>query len=63
MKYYIKAYYPDRLGGRQYTYDQLREIVREPWDSISAETLKEIIDCMKDRCEAVILAKGGYTLY
>ena len=63
MKYCIEAHYPDQLGGRQYIYDQLREIVKEAWDSISAETLKEIIDCMKDRCEAVILAEGGHTLY
>jgi hypothetical protein len=63
MKDYIEVHYPDRLGGRQYTYDQLREILREAWDSISAETLKEIIDSMKDRCEAVFLAEGSHTKY
>jgi ketohexokinase/beta-glucosidase len=63
MKDYIELHYPDQPGGRQYTYDQLRVIVREAWDSISIETLRELIDSMQARCQAVIDADGGHTKY
>ena len=39
MKDYIEACYPDLPGGRQRTYDQLRGIVQEAWDSITPELL------------------------
>ena len=63
MKDYIEFYYPDMEGGKQPTYDQLREIVREAWDWISVEFLRELIDSMKERCQAVIDAEGGHTKY
>ena len=63
MKDYIGANYLDLDGGRQYTYDRLRDIVQEAWDSISVELLNELIDSMPNRCQAVIDVKGGYTKY
>jgi transposase len=63
MKDYIEACYPDLPGGRQRTYDQLRGIVQEAWDSITPELLAEVIETMRDRCQAVIDAQGGYTKY
>jgi hypothetical protein len=63
MKDYIEINYPDLPGGRQYTYEQLRGIVREAWDSISLDFLRELIESMPARCQAVIEAKGGYTKY
>jgi transposase len=63
MKDYIETYYPDMPAGRQPTYDQLRGIVQEAWDSITPEDLRDIIGTMKDRCQAVIDAKGGHTKY
>jgi transposase len=63
MKDYIESYYPDLPSGKQRSYEQLREIVKEAWDQISPDMLKELIDSMKDRCQAVIDAKGGHTKY
>jgi len=63
MKDYIAAQYPDLEAGRQYSYDALRDIVQEAWDSISIELLNELIDSMPARCQAVIDANGGYTKY
>jgi ketohexokinase/beta-glucosidase len=63
MKDYIESRYPDQEGGKQPTYDELRVIVREAWESISIEFLRELIDSMHDRCQAVIDADGGHTKY
>lgn len=63
MKDYIENCYPDLPAGRQRTYDQLRQIVQEAWDSITDEVLRELIGSMKDRCQAVIDADGGHTKY
>jgi hypothetical protein len=59
----ISAYYPDGEAGKQPTYDQLRVIVREAWDLITVEFLRELIESMPARCQAVIDAKGGHTKY
>jgi transposase len=63
LKDYIEIHYPDLDGGKQYTYDKLRQIVREAWDSISSELLQSLVDTMHDRCQAVIDADGGHTVY
>lgn len=63
MKDYIEAHYPDKEGGKQPSYDQLRVIVQEAWESISIEFLRELIDSMPARCQAVIDADGGHTVY
>ena len=63
MKDYIEAHYPDLPGGRQCSYDELRSIVQEAWESITPKDLGDIIATMKDRCQAVIDARGGHTKY
>jgi hypothetical protein len=63
MKDYIEQHYPDLPGGRQYSYDQLRSIVCEAWDSITPEMLAEVVGTMRVRCQAVIDAQGGHTIY
>ena len=63
MKNYIALHYPDLPNGRQYRYEQLRTIVREAWDSIPEDFLRELIESMPDRCQAVIDAEGGHTKY
>jgi hypothetical protein len=63
MKDYIEVHYPDLPGGRQPTYEQLRGIVQEAWDLISVEYLRELIESMPARCQAVIDADGGHTKY
>jgi hypothetical protein len=55
--------YPDLPGGEQYTHDQLRVIVREAWESILTEDLKELIESMPESSQAVIDVKGGHTKY
>src|SRR5436190_12553110 len=57
MKDYIEAHYPEE----DCTYDQLRQVVKEAWDSITAEQLRELIDNMRQRCQDVIDANGGHT--
>jgi hypothetical protein len=63
MEDYIESCYPDLPCGKQRTYEQLREIVKEAWHYIPPEVLEDLIDSMKNRCEAVINADGGYTKY
>jgi hypothetical protein len=63
MKDHIEIHYPDLPYGRQRTYSQLRRIVKEAWDEITPEYLSSIIHSMRDRCEAVLAAQGGYTRY
>ena len=63
MKDYIQRNYPDRQDRKDYTYDQLRRIVQEAWESITEQDLKELIESMPARCQAVIDAAGGYTKY
>ena len=63
MKDYIERHYPDLESGKQLLYDKLREVVREAWDSISIDDLRELIDSMPERCQAVIDADSGHTKY
>ena len=60
MKDYIEIHYPDLPVGQQRTYEQLREIVQEAWDSISVEYLSDLVSSMQARCQAVIDAAGGH---
>ena len=57
MKDYIERVY----GDVQLSYDRLREAVREAWDSITEQQLKELLETMRERCQDVINAQGGYT--
>lgn len=42
-------------------YDILYEAVREAWEQISVRELNELINSIRDRCQAVIDARGGHT--
>lgn len=59
MKDYIQRVY----GDKKLSYDQLRKAVREAWDSIPPEELGDLINSMKDRCQAVIDANGMHIPY
>jgi transposase len=61
MKNWIEKHHPDQPAGRQRTYDQLRAIVQEAWDSITPEYLDWLIDSMGQRCKDVIKAEGYHT--
>jgi transposase len=63
MKDWIELHHPDLPAGKQRTYDQLRAIVKEAWEAISDDTLRTLVESMKERCQAVIDAKGGHTKY
>ncbi|KAF2274654.1 uncharacterized protein EI97DRAFT_380907 [Westerdykella ornata] len=63
MKDYIEQFYPEQEGERQLTYDQLRTVVQEVWESITVEVLRELIDSMPAHCQAVIEVEGGHTKY
>ena len=60
MKDWLDQFFPN---DEQLSYDQLREVVRAAWDALPREFLKELIESMKARCEAVINAEGGHTKY
>jgi hypothetical protein len=57
MKDYIQAKYSDVHR----SYKRLREAVQEAWESITRETIQELIRGMGDRYIEVILADGGHT--
>ncbi len=59
MKDYIQAHYPKVHS----SYKRLRAAVQEAWESISHKRIKELVRSMRDRCFAVIQAKGWYTKY
>jgi transposase len=63
IKDYIELHYPDLPAGRQYTYDRLRGIVQEAWESITPEDLRSVVGTMSERCQAVIDARAGHTKY
>ena len=62
MKNYLQELYNDDPD-RRLSYDRLRIEVQKAWDMITTEELQELAASMKDRCLAVIDAKGGHTLY
>jgi hypothetical protein len=58
---WMKDYIQQNYGHLTLSYDRLREVVREAWDSITINQLEELIDSMTERCQDVIDAKGGHT--
>ena len=60
---YIQFHYPDLGEGRQRTQDDLRIIVKEAWDNVSADDLMKLIETMPARCQAVLDADGGHTKF
>ena len=62
IKNWIERRYP-KVGGREYSYDNLRQQVQEAWDTISPKYLQSLVDSIGVRCQAVIEAEGGYTRF
>jgi hypothetical protein len=61
---WMKSYIEDKWGpDTRLSYDQLRAAVKEAWDAVPVEFLRELINSMPARCQAVIDAEGGYTKY
>jgi hypothetical protein len=50
MKDYIESCYLDLPCGKQRSYEELRRIVKEAWEYISPEMLRDLMDSIKDRC-------------
>jgi hypothetical protein len=59
MKDYIQEHYPQVHR----SYKRLREAVQEAWNSITHERIRELVHSMRERCLAVIKARGWYTKY
>ena len=57
MKNWIQRNYPEVHR----SYKKLREAVQKAWESVTIETIRDIIRTMPQRCEDVILARGGPT--
>jgi hypothetical protein len=43
--------------------EELKEVIKKKWEKISVELAERLVLSMKDRCQAVIDAKGGHTKY
>jgi hypothetical protein len=63
MKDWIQRLYGHEWVDKQPSLDRLREIVGQAWASIGSQTLRELVESMPARCQAVIDAQGGYTTY
>lgn len=59
MKDYIEKKYPEVYR----SYKRLKETVKEAWESVTHDRIRELIREMPERCRAVIEAKGLYTKY
>jgi transposase len=59
MKFWFQDCYRKETMGHA----RLKPVVKEAWDRISDEDVLELISSMKERCEAVIEAKGGHTKF
>ena len=60
IEYYtIQDYYPKAHS----SYKRLREAIQEAWNSITHERIRELVHGMRERCLAVIRARGWYTKY
>ena len=54
----LVGYNPRRLG-----LDELRRIIQEAWDAVPDELIYDLYASWRDRCQAVIDARGGPTKY
>lgn len=59
----MKDWIEDRYGLEKPSYEKLRQYVKEAWEALPDDYLKELLASMPDRCKAVIAAKGMYTKY
>ena len=53
----------DHYGGSNMSYDRLRGAVREAWDAITPQELDDLVDGMRELCQAVIDTEGKYTRF
>ena len=58
MKNYLQDNYPEDMS-----YDRLRAAVKDAWGKVGRYELEELINSMKERCQAVIDADGLSTRY
>jgi hypothetical protein len=58
-KDYIEKKYPDVYR----CYLRVREAVQEAWESITKETIQELIQGMSERCINIIITNGGHINY
>ncbi len=59
MKDWIQEHYDDNLR----SYDALREAILAAWNAVPESYLKELLESMPARCQAVIDAEGMHTRY
>jgi hypothetical protein len=58
IKDYIQKHFREKLG-----YPALQIAVKEAWEAVKPAYLPELLAKMRDRCQAVIDAKGMHTKY
>jgi hypothetical protein len=58
MKNYLQDHFPEIMG-----YNQLREAVKEAWDTIGQFKFEKLIQSMPAGCQAVIDAERLFTKY
>jgi transposase len=59
----IKDYIQDNYPDIHRNYKRLQATITEAWEAISDNTVRDIIKTMPARCQAVIDAQGGETMY
>ena len=61
---WMKDYIEDKYGLEEKpTYTRLKSYVEEAWQELPESYLKDLINQMPERCEAVIKANGMHTKY
>ncbi|KAK4095897.1 hypothetical protein N658DRAFT_437247, partial [Parathielavia hyrcaniae] len=61
---WMKDWIEDRYGLEEKpSYDKLREYVKEAWEALPDDNLKQLLASMPERCKAVIAANGMHTKY
>jgi len=58
MKNYLQDNFPENMSD-----DRLREAVKEAWANVGPLELRELVESMPARCQAVIDANGLFTKY
>jgi len=58
MKNYLQDNFPEHMS-----YDRLRKVVKEAWNSVGEHEFRELVESTPARCQAVIDANGLFTKY
>ena len=58
MKNYLQDNFPEQMS-----YERLRAAVKEAWEAIGQDELRELVESMPARCQAVIDANGLFMKY